>query len=413
MPDPSTVLPIELLQKIFKHYLLDWPNADVAAPLFNNPLKQQPLFENRQTQVRYLTPGPVQSLDLSYGLWVLGKVNRAWRNATLSSETLWSTVRITFSSQPQWFQDLVWDRAIRKISFSPDSNIPSKILTEILSRSGSAPLSITLSLPVEMPREEILADAVSRSLFVLLSEQSHRWQWMELTVPTMIWEDFVQISPSRLETLRRLHATVQGGPFLFQIIGVCTSVVDLKISVTHWKSHTALPPIPIMMPFLQYLDIGSSQCDVLKAITAPSLKSLRLQTRGYQSGMPSFCSGFVDFIQRSSCSNSVVALDLSGGTCSCREVIEILSRTPSGDTSSPSLLPNLGTLLFDGMLALGRADLDLFLDMVEFRIAGRLRNVRIGHVFGADIENLKGRLSYLNSLPGVAIEFDEVPDRGF
>ncbi|KAK0472667.1 hypothetical protein IW261DRAFT_737006 [Armillaria novae-zelandiae] len=284
MPDPSTVLPIELLQKIFKHYLLDWPNADVAAPLFNNPtinfqpLKQQPLFENRQT-LRYLTPGPVQSLDLSYGLWVLGKVNRAWRNATLSSETLWSTVRITFSSQPQWFQDLVWDRAIRKISFSPDSNIPSKILTEILSRSGSAPLSITLSLPVEMPREEILADAVSRSLFVLLSEQSHRWQWMELTVPTMIWEDFVQISPSRLETLRRLHATVQGGPFLFQIIGVCTSVVDLKISVTHWKSHTALPPIPIMMPFLQYLDIGSSQCDVLKAITAPSLKSLRLQTR--------------------------------------------------------------------------------------------------------------------------------------
>ncbi|KAK0227522.1 hypothetical protein IW262DRAFT_539420 [Armillaria fumosa] len=300
--------------------------------------------------------------------------------------------------------------------FSLYSKKPRKILTEILHRPGSAPLSIALiSLPIEPPREETLSDSVSGSLFARLSAQSHRWQSMELTAHDMIWEDFVEISPSRLQALRSLRATVQSGSFLFQIIGVCTSVVDLMICVTDGESRADLPPIPVRMPFLQHLDIRSFQSNVLEAITAPCLQSLRLQTSGSQNSMPSFRSDFVDFVQRSRCSNSLTALDLSGSSCDYRELVAMLSHTSSGDASVPLLLPNLHTLSFDwdGPDVLCAEDLNLILDMVESRVAGRLRNVgiRVGYVFSAEMEKLEGRLSYLKSLLGVTIDFDEIPSR--
>ncbi|KAK0432195.1 hypothetical protein EV421DRAFT_2040832 [Armillaria borealis] len=406
--DPSAVLPVELLQKIFQHYLSD--RLDPEGPFPVNPFRGQKPYGYRQT-IKYFTPSLAQALDLSDGLWVLGKVNSAWRSATLSSQTLWSTVLITLSSRPQWSPVLIMDRAIRRLPFSSNSNIPSEILTEILHRSGNTPLSIALLFPIEVAREEVLSDSVSKSLFAQLSAQSHRWQSMELTAPAMIWEDFVQISPSRIEALRSLHATVSSGSFLFQIVGVCSCVVDLTIYVLNAASngmdHPALPPIPVRMPFLQHLHIRSRRVDVLEAITAPCLQSLTLKVLVYGPDRPSFRSGFVDFIQRSHCSNSLTVLDLSC-TCDYGDLVAMLSHTSSRYTSIPSLLPNLHTLLFEAPGVLQAADVNLILDMVESRIAGRLRNVRIGDVFSTDMEKLKGRLSSLNSLPNVAIEFEEI-----
>ncbi|KAK0475649.1 hypothetical protein EDD18DRAFT_1217618 [Armillaria luteobubalina] len=346
--DPSTVFPIEVLQKVFEHCLLDWPSVDHA-----------------QCFIR----GPSQSLDLSDGLWVLGRVNSAWRCATLSSNTLWSTVRITFSWLPL-YQGQFW--AIRRPPFSHGSNTASKILTEILHRSGSAPLSITLSLPLEIPRKEIFSDSVSSSLFALLSAQRYRWQSMELTAPQPIWRDFAQTSPSRLQALRSLRATVQNENFISPIISVCASVVDLTICA-FYGDHTALPHIPTRMPFLQHLNIRSTHGYVLDAITAPCLQSLvlRLRTWGFLNSMsPMFRSRFIDFAQRSRCSNSLTALHFFGSNLNCRELVIILSSTSSDDASVPLLLPNLHALSFDSPDTLWVADVDFIFDMVEFRFLG-------------------------------------------
>ncbi|KAK0471318.1 hypothetical protein IW261DRAFT_1425297 [Armillaria novae-zelandiae] len=101
----------------------------------------------------------------------------------------------------------------------------------------------------------------------------------------------------------------------------------------------------------------------------------------------------------------------SGSSRDCRELITIHSHASSGDASVPLLLPNLHKLSFNDPNLLCAADVNLILDMVEFWNSGRLRNVCIGYVFGADIEELEGRLSHLNSLPGVAIELAEFSSR--
>ncbi len=80
--DPSSRLPLELLQKVFQHYLSD-----------------------RET--------PVQSFDHSDGLWVIGKVNSTWRRATLSNASFWSAIHATFASPPNPATDSSDHNAIR------------------------------------------------------------------------------------------------------------------------------------------------------------------------------------------------------------------------------------------------------------------------------------------------------------
>ncbi|KAK0229389.1 hypothetical protein EDD85DRAFT_852976, partial [Armillaria nabsnona] len=393
--DPSTVLPVELLQMIFQYYL---SNREKTSPLtLPNPFRGQRPCGHSQTIGLNLTPSVVQSFDLSDGLWVLGRVNSAWRKATLSSKMLWSTVLIT-----DHFKLGIYSRS--------NSNIPIEILTEILHRSGDAPLHISLSFPIGVGREKILSDSASRSLFRLLSAQSHRWQWMNLTGPAVIWEDFAQIPPSRLEMLRSLRAIVPSASFLVQIVGVCLSVVDLMISSPYSNVHYALPPVHIGMPSLRYLDISSPYINILEAIVTPYLQSLELRGYAHQSSMRSFRSVFTEFIQRSNCSNSLTTLNLYR-TCNCRDLVAMFSRTSSGprytdlnrSKSIPSLLPNLYILSYRDPGLLQATDVYLILDMIESRIAGQLRNVYIGHVDREDTQKWEGRLSSLNSLPDVYI----------
>ncbi|SJK96887.1 uncharacterized protein ARMOST_00135 [Armillaria ostoyae] len=384
--DPSTVLPVELLQKIFQHYLSD---REKTSPLTSpNPFQGQRPCGHWQT---------LQSFDLSDGLWVLGRVNSAWRKVTLSSKMLWSTVLIT-------------DYANLRIYSPSDSNILIEILTEILHRSGDAPLHISLSFPIKVGREKILSDSASRSLFALLSAQSHRWQWMDLKAPAMIWEDFARIPPSRLGMLRSLRTIVPSASFLVQIVGACLSVVDLMMYSPYLNDHYTLPPVHIGMPSLRYLVISSRHINVLEAIAAPYLQSLELRGYAYQPSMLSYHSVFTEFIQRSKCSNSLTTLNLYR-TCDCRDFIAMFSRTPSTprytdwnrSKSVPSLLPNLHTLSYRDPRTLQAADVNLILDMIESRIAGRLRNVYIGYVNRADTQKWEGRLSSLNSLSDVHI----------
>ncbi len=280
------------------------------------------------------------SFDLSDGLWVLGRVNSAWRKATLSSKMLWSTVLIT-------------DHVKLGIYSRSNSKIPIEILTEILHRSGDAPLHISLSFPINVGREKMLSDSASISLFTLLSAQSHRWQWMNLTAPAVIWKISRRYFLPASRCYEVFAQIVPSASFLVQIVGVCLSVVDLMISSPYSNKHYALPPVHIGMPSLRYLDISSPYINVLEAIAAPYLQSLGLRGYARRSTMLSFRSVFIEFIQRSNCSNSLTTLNLYR-TCDCRDLIAVFSCTSSiprytdlnRSKAVPSLLPNLHTLSY-------------------------------------------------------------------
>ncbi|KAK0439990.1 uncharacterized protein EV420DRAFT_1582695 [Desarmillaria tabescens] len=316
---------------------------------------------------------PVESFDLSDGPWVLGRVNSAWRSVTVSSKFLWSTIVIL---------DIPW-----------------------LVRSGDAPLSITLSVHIKIAHHQRLSDSASRSLFSLLSTQSHRWQSMNLKAHTSIWEDFMQISHSPLHSL---HAIVPDDSTLLQIPRICPNVVDLTLRVPKLANYRAftVSPAHVEMPFLQHLDIKSHHIDFLEAITATRLRSLRFENF---SGHSRSCSPLLRFIERSQCSNSLTELDLFW-SCDCRDLVAMLSRassppyTNSNQRIVPSVLPNLRTLSFLNPEILCDTDVNLILDMVESRIVGQLRHVCLGLVDWDVMRKLKGRLSFLNAFPDVDVE---------
>ncbi|PBK66658.1 hypothetical protein ARMSODRAFT_1086501 [Armillaria solidipes] len=137
--DPSSVLPVELLSKIFRHYLTD---RDI----------------------------PVQSFDFSDGLWVLGKVSIAWRSTANSSQSLWSTMTITEAFPTRDFRKdtlPLSDRSL--VSQKNASKIRKEILTQILRRSGGCPLTISISFPLSMRRGENVPTSDYQPLCAILA----------------------------------------------------------------------------------------------------------------------------------------------------------------------------------------------------------------------------------------------------
>ncbi|KAK0213865.1 hypothetical protein EDD85DRAFT_1029703, partial [Armillaria nabsnona] len=139
--DPSSVLPVELVSKIFCHYLTD---RDI----------------------------PVQSFDFSDGLWVLGKVSSVWRSTAYSSQSLWSTITITETLPTcDSRKNTLPLSGSSLVSRKKASEARNQILTEILSRSGSYPLSLCISFPICIQDHEDIPIA-DQPLCAILAAQS-------------------------------------------------------------------------------------------------------------------------------------------------------------------------------------------------------------------------------------------------
>ncbi|PBK58611.1 hypothetical protein ARMSODRAFT_967595, partial [Armillaria solidipes] len=137
--DPSSDLPVELLSKIFRHYLTD---HDI----------------------------PVQSFNFSDGLWVLGKVSSAWRSTVNSSQSLWSTITITEAFPTHDFQKdtlPLSDRSL--VSQKNASKIRKEILTQVLRHSRGCPLTISISFPLSMRRGENIPTSDYQPLCTILT----------------------------------------------------------------------------------------------------------------------------------------------------------------------------------------------------------------------------------------------------
>ncbi len=189
--DPSSVLPVELLSKIFHHYLTD-----------------------REI--------PVQSFDFSDGLWVLGKVSSAWRSTANSSKSLWSTITITKAFPTRdTRKDIPPLSNPRVLSRKNATERRKQILTEILSRSGDYPLIISISFPLYMQHREVVPTSDYWPLCTILAAHSHRWQAMELEGHPYLLNDFIFTPSFRLQSLRKLHAIVRDKAVLGQVARLC------------------------------------------------------------------------------------------------------------------------------------------------------------------------------------------------
>ncbi len=110
--DPSSRLHLEVLLKVFHHYLTD-----------------------REV--------PVQSFDFSDGLWVLGQVSSSWRSAVLSDNSLWSTINLAVNYPPHiGSMERVTGRIVSFTMYDeePLKNVPTTILSETTKKSS--PISL-------------------------------------------------------------------------------------------------------------------------------------------------------------------------------------------------------------------------------------------------------------------------------
>ncbi len=174
--DFSSRLPLELLQKVFRHYLSD-----------------------RAIHV--------QSFGHSDGLWVLGQVNSTWRCATLSDVSFWSSINAIFAHPHDLpitsFQkntaNLPAPRPTASSGEEEENNgiyIPTvsngvvESLAYILSRSRVIPLSLSLHFPMERRARTI--PSTCRTFFSLLTAEFNRIQSLKLVARTAIWEIFLE-----------------------------------------------------------------------------------------------------------------------------------------------------------------------------------------------------------------------------
>ncbi|KAK0460148.1 uncharacterized protein EV420DRAFT_1535313 [Desarmillaria tabescens] len=399
MPDPSSTLPLELVQKIFGHYLKDR---------------------------KY----PVQSFDFSDGLWVLGQVSSAWRSASLSSKSLWSTIEITIKHPSSKKPGIIADDIMVLMNLAPlsdacpnpevravSSHAANQVLAEILHRSGDLPLDIFLSFPI--PSAVNPTSPTWSRLFTLLLVESSRWRSFVLAAPDVIWESFSEVSPSHCPLLRDIDAFCEGGFSSIPILRTCTNVKKLSIHSLKRSSSISESTV-IHMPFLQDLEVGG--VDMLNVITAPNISTLRLTGSAYPQALPN--TSVPDFLHRSRC--SLVALDLT--FCTNIDLIDILSNIQSlhsfsvsvffGEElsgllvkmkSDSSFLPKLQELnLSIDQFRTGvesNCYAELILDVVESRIAGgALKSVTV-EPMNVEMKKIsKSRLDALNALPNVNIK---------
>ncbi|KAK0241025.1 hypothetical protein EDD85DRAFT_817361 [Armillaria nabsnona] len=418
--DFSSRLPLELLQKVFRHYLSD----------------------------RTI---PVQSFDHSDGLWVLGQVNSTWRCAALSDASFWSSIKVTFTHPHDRLPVASFStNATNLLAPRPAASFDGKqenggiymvtasngvveSLAHILSRSRVTPLSLSLYFPIERSARTI--PSTWRTFFSLLTAESNRIQSLKLAAPTAIWEDFSRIPPTRLPLLRKLHATFENGSVLIPVISCSPSIISLKIGlhydtpdISHFDGNS------VRMPQLHRLAIRAPS--FLDSITAPNLNSLSLVDSTVPIPPPRPLSlRLGDFLHRSECVLTAFEFFWRG---TLDELFIILSSMPMLESLSchsdldmafyermklpSSILPRLRAFSLQPSASIGsrllqallesdaHADATPFIDMVESRlVGGKLESVYVGCLVVRILGNeAKKRLAALNALPQVKIEIEQL-----
>ncbi|KAK0481214.1 hypothetical protein EDD18DRAFT_797596 [Armillaria luteobubalina] len=385
--DPSSVLPVELLSKIFRHYLTDRED-------------------------------PVQSFDFCNGLWVLVNVNSAWRSMANSSKSLWSTITITKAFMRDTRKDAapLSDRSL--VSRKNANEIRKEILTEILRRSGSCPLIISISFPLSLQRGEVIRSSDYQPLCAILAVHCHRWQSVDIKGPPYLLNHFVHLPSSQLQSLQKLHVIVGDKAVLGQVLHICSGLVELVTGAS--KGECTLGRIE--MPALEHLEIiGDTRA--LDCISAHHLRSLKIECdpfanmRSDHRGSP-----VLDFLRHSEC--SVRAMDVYW--CGTHDDLEaILSLTPSLESlkccihfnraflakmkSPSSLFPHLHTLTLRFGQTIRFPHVKFILDIVESRLeSGFLKRVNIHPVGKTSVQMFDERLAAINAIPDVTVWLEDI-----
>ncbi|KIM43023.1 hypothetical protein M413DRAFT_394032, partial [Hebeloma cylindrosporum] len=305
---PARRLPPDILREIFYHCLPDDHNPTMSA-------KEAPVL--------------------------LTRVCSTWRAIALTSPPIWARLHISLPVNPSLFPGfgvLLSPTAIAKRYqvFSKVMELRCRVVKDWLTRSGTCPLSISLSTPFRS--KERVDDSVdareayeaTEALFQQILSFSPRWKDVELSMPLFFYKkleshisgDDLPLLNSLRGNIQRNHEDSEGadpfpGRFLaapnlqrlsfhsaklthnpmflhtwsrltdlhiqetiqdtdfFNIIKLCRNLITCQVDYldTNWGEES---PQEVLIPTLQMIRINqkSGVSDVVHAINAPNLKSL-------------------------------------------------------------------------------------------------------------------------------------------
>jgi len=153
---------------------------------------------------------------------LLTRICSIWRAIALSSPPIWARIHIALPGNPSLSFGVLSYTAITKrhLDFSKVMKLRCQVVKDWLTRSGTCPLSISLSHPIHFG--EAVEDSVdfdheahdvTEPLFRQISSFSSRWKHVELSMPVSVYKKLEShISGDALPLLNSLRGDIERDP---------------------------------------------------------------------------------------------------------------------------------------------------------------------------------------------------------
>ncbi|KIM41451.1 hypothetical protein M413DRAFT_445447 [Hebeloma cylindrosporum] len=211
---------------------------------------------------------PYPILSATEAPMVLTRVCSLWRSVALSSPRIWTRLHIPIPGDPQFSSRVNNDRGpeLRHQMFSKTMELRCQAVKEWLGRSGSLPLSLSISYPFgyepSVGSNVVEDDEVADPLFRTIRPFASRWRDFNLSMPFHIYQKLeTQIPLDNLSMLRHftgiihVHSSTQPTLIPLHIIELPSletlslNCLQLTIHLGHYQnSWNRLTDIRFMSP---------------------------------------------------------------------------------------------------------------------------------------------------------------------
>ena len=206
---------------------------------------------------------------------LLTRICSSWRSIAFASPKIWSKLHIPLPGDPgvSTGYEVIRDEGVlnrRSKRFAQLMRSRCAIVREWLSRSGTCPLSLSISYPGYFSSFAVVGDRNQvEEMFDLLVSFAHRWQEIDISMPMKIYENFQStLSPELFPTLRVFKANLfelhrpdsTTNPTPIQLLGA-PNLRRIGISATHITLNPTAHPIQPIWSNLTDIDFLSSITD--------------------------------------------------------------------------------------------------------------------------------------------------------
>jgi len=158
-----------------------------------SPARRIPPDILREVFYRCLTACRNPTLSATEAPMLLTRVCSLWRSVALSTPQIWAKLYIPLPGDPRLSSSygVPNDRAleVRRQIFSKTMQLRCEAVKEWLDRSGSCPLSLSISYPFGyVSNNGVVHDEFADSLFQIICPSASRWKHLDLSLPLDIYQ---------------------------------------------------------------------------------------------------------------------------------------------------------------------------------------------------------------------------------